>query len=61
MEGKKYTQKDIDEFDKLCDLMDSQNQVDRVSGRLDFSKFKERFTEDELNEMFALIKDKYKK
>lgn len=61
MKDKNYTQADIDEFDKLCDQMDSHNQVERISGRLDFSKFKERFTEAELNEMFELIKDKYKR
>jgi hypothetical protein len=61
MEGKKYTQEDIKEFDKLCDLMDSRDQVSRIKGRLEFAEFEKRFTRAELDEMFEQIKDKYNK
>ncbi len=55
---RRWTKKDVKEFDRLVALMDSQNQVDRIEGRLKWKAFADRFSKDELNEMWKLIKDK---
>ena len=53
----KYTDKDLKEFDRLVSLMDSQNQMDRIHGRLTFYRWKEKFTEETIDQMWQIIKD----
>jgi hypothetical protein len=54
----KWTKADVNEFDRLVTKMDSRNQMQRIKGRLDWSAFRDRFTKEELDEMWELIKDK---
>lgn len=55
---KKWTMKDVKEFDRLVTLMDSNNQGRRIQGRLEWREFSARFAREELDEMWELIKDK---
>jgi hypothetical protein len=54
---KNWSKKDVDEFDKHITMSESPNQVTRIEGRLNFEKFKLRFSKEELDEMWELIKD----
>ena len=50
------TKKDIKEFDRIITMCESQNQMDRIKGRLLWSKFSDRFTLEELHEAWEKIK-----
>jgi hypothetical protein len=52
----RWAKKDLREFDRLVTKMDSQDQMQRIEGRLDWPKFRDRFTKEELDEMWEFIK-----
>ena len=52
----KWTKADLEEFDRLVTKMDSQDQMQRIEGRLDWPKFRDRFTKEELDKMWEFIK-----
>lgn len=55
---KRWTAKDVREFDRLVTLMDSRSQMARIDGRIKLKKFEARFTKAEMDEMWQKIKDK---
>jgi len=57
-EAVKFTNEDVAEFDRLVRLMNSLRQTDRISGRMEWSKFEKRFDKPTLNAMWEKIKDK---
>ena len=52
----KPKKKDLEEFDRIVSLMDSVYQMDRIQGRLKLPKFEERFTKEQMDEMWEIIK-----
>ena len=55
---KRWTAKDVREFDRIVRLCDSQRQMDRIIGRGKMRDLQGRFTKEELDEMWLRIKDK---
>lgn len=54
---KPYTKKDLEEFDQIVSMLDSQNQMDRIQGRIDLPKFEQKFTEKIMKQMWKVIKE----
>lgn len=54
---KKWTEKDVDRFDKLISMCESKNQQTRIVGRYDFKRFEEKFTKKEMKEMWKIVKN----
>jgi len=52
---KSYTENDIKELDRIITRCESQNQMERIEGRMEYKKFASRFTEEELKEMAKKI------
>ena len=50
-----YKQKDTNEFDRILTRCESQNQMERIEGRIEYKHFAEKFTEQELKEMASKI------
>ena len=48
-----WTEKDLKEFEQILDLCEAKgfDNANRIFGRLDYNKFAERFTKEELKEM----------
>lgn len=51
----KYTENDVKELDRIISRCESQNQMERIEGRMEYKKFASRFTESELKEMAKKI------
>ena len=47
--------KDLKEFDRIMTRCESQDQMERINGRMEYKKFSDRFTEKELKEMAKKI------
>ena len=46
---------DVKELDRIISRCESQDQMERINGRLEYKKFASRFTESELKEMAKKI------
>ena len=50
-----YTENDVKELDRIITRCESQDQMERINGRMEYKKFAIRFKEKELKEMAKKI------
>lgn len=53
--------RDLSRFDRLVEMMDSQEQMTRIKGRLRWQEFKKPFTKEQLEEAWQKIKNRHKR
>jgi hypothetical protein len=53
---RRWTTADLRKFDGIIRRCDSQNQLTRIEGRIDCAAFEKRFTQAEMEEMWAVVK-----
>jgi len=53
-----WTQDELDTFDRLIDMVNSRNQVQRINGRFDMKVFVDNHGKEKCDAMFAHLQEK---